>query len=48
MKFIEKVELVVKLKEKIAEVQVSNTTLAQQLQGLLDSIIADPRNSPVI
>lgn len=48
MKFIEKVDIVVKLKEKIAQVKTTNAALAEQLQSLLDSIIADPRNSPVI
>ncbi|HEX5623718.1 MAG TPA: hypothetical protein VFX57_04695 [Sulfuricurvum sp.] len=48
MKFIEKVELVVKLKERIAEVQLTNATLAKQLQALLDNIISTPHNSPVI
>jgi hypothetical protein len=48
MKFIEKIDIVVKLKEKIAEAQTTNSALAAQLQYLLDTIIADPRNSPVI
>lgn len=48
MKFIEKIDIVVKLKEKIAQTQATNTVLAAQLQNLLDTIIADPRNSPVI
>jgi hypothetical protein len=48
MKFIEKIDIVVKLKEKIAQAQATNAALAEQLQKLLDSIIADPRNSPAI
>jgi hypothetical protein len=48
MKFMEKIELVVKLKEKIAEAKASNDALALQLQALLDQIIATPKNSPAI
>jgi hypothetical protein len=48
MKFMDKIELVVKLKEKIAEAKASNEALALQLQALLDHIIANPKNSPVI
>lgn len=48
MKFMEKIELVVKLKEKIAEAKATNEALADQLQNLLDQIIATPVNSPAI
>ncbi|MFY9143004.1 hypothetical protein [Sulfuricurvum sp.] len=48
MKFMEKIELIVKLKEKIAEAKASNEVLAMQLQALLDQIIATPKNSPAI
>lgn len=47
MKFMDKIELVVKLKEKIAEAQKVNDTAAEQLQSLLDKILATPHNSPV-
>lgn len=48
MKFMDKIELVVKLKEKIAEARASNEVVAMQLQALLDQIIATPKNSPAI
>ncbi len=48
MKFMDKIELVVKLKEKIAEAKASNEALALQLQALLDQVIANPQNSPAI
>ncbi|MDD2368650.1 MAG: hypothetical protein PHQ90_05050 [Sulfuricurvum sp.] len=48
MKFMDKIELVVKLKEKIAEAKASNEALATQLQALLDQIISTPKNSPAI
>lgn len=48
MKFLEKIELVVKLKEKIAEAKATNDALADQLQTLLDQIVATPKNSPAI
>lgn len=48
MKFMDKIELVVKLKEKIAEAKASNDALAQQLQTLLDQIVATPKNSAAI
>ncbi|MGA9046254.1 hypothetical protein [Sulfuricurvum sp.] len=48
MKFMDKIELVIKLKEKIAEAKASNDTLALQLQTLLDQIIATPKNSAAI
>lgn len=48
MKFMDKVELVVKLKEKIAEAKATNDAMAAQLQSLLDQIIATPHSSPAI
>ena len=48
MKFIDKIELVVKLKEKIAEAKASNQAIAIQLESLLDQIVATPKNSPAI
>ncbi|MGD9969272.1 MAG: hypothetical protein AB7S65_02345 [Sulfuricurvum sp.] len=48
MKFVEKIDLIVKLKEKIAEAEVTNTPLATQLQSLLDQIISTPETSPAI
>ncbi|WP_294892088.1 MULTISPECIES: hypothetical protein [unclassified Sulfuricurvum] len=48
MKFMDKIELVVKLKEKIIEAKASNEGLAAQLQALLDQILANPKNSPAI
>ena len=44
MKVMETIDVVVKLKEKIAEAKSSNTTLATQLQKLLDAILANPQN----
>lgn len=48
MKFMDKIELVVKLKEKIAEAKATNEAVAAQLQLLLDQILTDPQNSPAI
>jgi hypothetical protein len=48
MKFLEKIELVVKLKEKIAETKATNEVLANQLQTLLEQVIATPKNSSAI
>ena len=48
MKFMDKIELVVKLKEKIAEAKATNEALALQLQTLLDQVISNPQNSPAI
>lgn len=48
MKFMDKIELVVKLKEKIVEAKATNEALAAQLQNLLDQILANPKNSPAI
>ncbi len=44
----EKVDIVVKLKEKIAEAREHNDALAKQLQKLLDSILADQRPTSAI
>lgn len=44
MKVMEKIDVVVKLKEKIAEAQAHNSTLATQLQKLLDAILSNPQN----
>ncbi|MDD3597696.1 MAG: hypothetical protein AB7U44_09065 [Sulfuricurvum sp.] len=48
MKFIERIDVIVKLKEKIAEAQATNSALAAQLQSLLDQILSNPQNSPAI
>jgi hypothetical protein len=48
MKFMDKIELVVKLKEKIAEAKATNEALALQLEALLDQVISNPQNSPAI
>ncbi|MDD5716306.1 MAG: hypothetical protein PHW64_00755 [Sulfuricurvum sp.] len=48
MKFMDKIEIVVKLKEKIAEAKASDQPLALQLEALLDQIMATPKNSPAI
>ncbi len=48
MKFMDKIELVVKLKERIAEAKASNEALALQLQALLDQVLSNPQNSPAI
>lgn len=48
MKFMDKIELVVKLKEKIAEAKATNEAVAAQLQLLLDQILTDPQNSSAI
>jgi hypothetical protein len=41
---METIDVVVKLKEKIADAQVHNSTLAAQLQKLLDAILSNPQN----
>ncbi len=48
MKFLDKIELVVKLKEKIAEAKATNEALAHQLESLLDQIVATPHSSAAI
>lgn len=40
---MDKVDIVVKLKERISEVRSSNMDLANQLEGLLNSIIKDSK-----
>ncbi len=45
MKVMETIDVVVKLKEKIAEAKTHNITLANQLQKLLDAILANPQNN---
>ncbi len=45
---MKKVDIVVKLKEKIAEAKDRNDALAIQLQKLLDGILRDSRPSAVI
>ena len=39
MKILDKVELIVKLKEKIEEAKKDNAKAAQRLQGLLESVM---------
>ncbi|MBD3805866.1 hypothetical protein [Sulfuricurvum sp.] len=43
-----KIELIVKLKEKIAEAKATNEALAHQLQSLLDQIVTTPHNTVAI
>lgn len=45
MKVMEKIDVVVKLKEKIAEAKLNNAALATRLQKLLDAILISPQNS---
>ena len=45
MKVMETIDVVVKLKEKIAEAKASNSTLATQLQKLLDAILNTPQDN---
>ncbi len=45
---MEKIDIVVKLKEKIAEAKANNDALAAPLQKLLDSIVQDTKQSPAI
>ena len=44
MKVMETIDVVVKLKEKIADAKANNVALAQQLQKLLDTILAKPQS----
>ena len=44
MKVLETIDVVIKLKEKIAEAQTHNSSLATQLQKLLDAILSKPTN----
>ena len=39
MKILDKVELVVKLKERIEDAKKNNTAMAEQLQKLLENIM---------
>ncbi len=48
MKFMDRVELVVRLKEKIYEAKSTNDELASQLQKLLDQILTKPQNNYAI
>lgn len=45
---MEKVDIIVKLKEKIAETKSTNALLAEDLQKLLDKIISNGKKSPAI
>ncbi len=44
MKVMETIDVVVKLKEKIADAKQNNAALATQLQKLLDAILSSPQN----
>lgn len=44
MKVMEKIDVVVKLKEKIAEANANNAALATRLQKLLDALMISPQN----
>jgi len=44
MKVMETIDVVVKLKEKIADAKQNNAALATQLQKLLDAILNSPQN----
>mgnify|MGYP000265129156 CR=1 FL=1 len=44
MRVMETIDVVVKLKEKIADAQANNSALATQLQKLLDAILSNPQN----
>jgi len=44
MKVMETIDVVVKLKEKIADAKKNNIALATQLQKLLDAILSNPQN----
>ena len=45
MKVLETIDVVVKLKKKIAEAKSNNSALATQLQKLLDGILSHPQNN---
>ena len=45
---MEKVDIIVKLKEKIADAKMNNINLAQDLQRLLDNIMKDGKKTPAI
>ena len=40
---MDKVDIIVKLKERISETRSSDTALANQLEGLLESIMKDSK-----
>ena len=44
MKVLETIDVVVKLKAKIADARQNNSALAIQLQKLLDGILSHPQN----
>lgn len=44
MKVMDRVDVVIKLKERIDEAKTSDIQLAKQLQALLDSIMDGPKN----
>lgn len=44
MKVMETIDVVVKLKEKIEDAKATNSSLATQLQKLLDAILSNPQN----
>ncbi len=48
MKVMETIDVVIKLKEKIAEAKSNNVALASQLQKLLDAILSNPQNKHFI
>jgi len=43
---MEKIDIIVKLKEKIAEAKANNDALAVPLQKLLDRLMNDSRQTP--
>ena len=45
---MEKIDIIVKLKEKIVDARAHNDTLATQLQKLLDAITKDTKGTPAI
>ena len=45
---LNKVDIIVKLKEKIAEAKASNDVLAERLQKLLDEVIQTNTKTPAI
>ena len=47
MKILDKVELIVKLKERIEEAKKNNEAKARQLQKLLESVVASPNRAAV-
>ncbi|NPA28717.1 MAG: hypothetical protein GXO33_00870 [Epsilonproteobacteria bacterium] len=47
MKILDKVEMIAKLKERIAEAQKTNQAMAAQLQKLLESILHSQPNKAI-